>query len=111
MNVTKKELFNMIEALRERLDRIEGRPRGPITMTDLRLACQRGDKSTIHQYWEQFKKENRNGDDLRKRVERPRAEPTNGCGPVMQDAITTGNIIPGYKGHHNGEPHAGPSCR
>jgi hypothetical protein len=46
----------------------------------------------------------------RKRVERPQAEPTNGCGPVMQDATTTGNVIPGYKGHHNGEHHAGPSC-
>jgi hypothetical protein len=54
MNVTKAELFSMIESLQERLDLIEGRPRGPISMTEYRLACYRKDKATMQRYLDQF---------------------------------------------------------
>ena len=56
VNVTKSELFAMIEELRQRLDLIEGRPRGPISMTEARLANERGDKATLQRYLQQFSK-------------------------------------------------------
>jgi hypothetical protein len=54
MNVTKQDLFNMILVLQERLDLIDGRPRGPITMREARLANERGDKATLQLYYRQF---------------------------------------------------------
>ncbi len=57
INVSKEELFNMYMELRERLDLIEGRPRGPITMREARLANERGDKATLQQYYRQFEKQ------------------------------------------------------
>jgi hypothetical protein len=60
-NLTKEELFNMIEALRERLDLLEGRPRGPISMTEARLAQERGDKATVKRFYMQESERLRNG--------------------------------------------------
>ena len=60
-NLTKEELFNMIEALRERLDLLEGRPRGPITLTEARLAKERGDKATVKRFYMQESERLRNG--------------------------------------------------
>jgi len=83
MNVTKKELFDMIIELRERVDALTGKPRGLITMTEARIAGERGDKVTLQLYLDLFKKDPSliakyvNSDISRKRVERPRAEPTN----------------------------------
>jgi hypothetical protein len=54
INVTKEELFNMILKLQERLDLIDGRPRGPISMREARLANERGDKATLQKYYDQF---------------------------------------------------------
>lgn len=56
INVSKEDLFNMILRLQERLDLLEGRPRGPISMTEARLACERKDKATMRLYLEQFEK-------------------------------------------------------
>ena len=61
INVTKADLFNMILRLQEQMDLLVGRPRGPLSMTDLRLAAERGDKATIARYWAQFSKEELQG--------------------------------------------------
>ena len=53
INVTKEELLQRIEALEARLDRLEGRQRGPITMTEYRLACERKDKAMMRRYLDQ----------------------------------------------------------
>lgn len=50
------DLEKRIEALEERLDLLTGKPRGPITMTEYRLANERGDKATVQRYLAQFKK-------------------------------------------------------
>lgn len=50
INVTKEELFDLYMELRERLDLIEGRPRGPISITEARLANERGDKATVKRF-------------------------------------------------------------
>lgn len=51
------DLEKRIEALEERLDLLAGKQRGPITMTEARLACERGDKATVQRYLRQFEKE------------------------------------------------------
>lgn len=81
MNVTKKELFDMIIELRERVDALTGKPQGPITMTEARLANERGDKVTFRRWLDQFKT---HPYVPRKRVERPvpAGKPTNASGPV-----------------------------
>jgi len=56
MTVNKQELLDMILKLQERLDLLEGRPRGEVTMRDYRLACERGDKATMARYLAQFKR-------------------------------------------------------
>jgi len=56
INVTKEELLKRIEALEERLDAIEGRPRGPITMREYRIACERKDRATMRAYLRQEEK-------------------------------------------------------
>lgn len=49
--VTKSELFSMILDLKARLDELEGKPlRGPITMREYRIACERGDKALMACY-------------------------------------------------------------
>ena len=53
INITKQDLFAMIEQLTARLDRLEGRPRGPISMTEARLAKERGDKATVKRFYMQ----------------------------------------------------------
>ena len=58
---SKKEAFRIKNArnyqLRKtRLDRLEGRQRGPITITEARIANERGDKATVQLYMEQYKK-------------------------------------------------------
>lgn len=57
MNVTKKELFDMIIELQERVDALTGKPRGPITMREARLANERGDKVTVKRFNDQYVKE------------------------------------------------------
>lgn len=54
MNITKKELFDMIIDLRARLDALTGIPRGEISMTEARLAHLRGDRVTVELYERQF---------------------------------------------------------
>jgi hypothetical protein len=49
------DLEKRIEALEERLDLLTGKPRGPISMTEYRLACERKDKAMIQRYLDQFK--------------------------------------------------------
>lgn len=61
INITKSELFNMILELRERLDLLAGKPRGPITMTEARLANERGDKVTVELFNKQWVAENMKG--------------------------------------------------
>ena len=55
MNISKEELFKMYVSLRDRLDRLEGHQRGPITMREYRIACERSDKATMRRYLMQFK--------------------------------------------------------
>lgn len=50
------DLEKRIEALEDRFDLLIGKPRGPITMTEARLANERGDKATVKRYLDQFKK-------------------------------------------------------
>lgn len=56
INVTKQELLTRIEALEARLDQLLGWPRGPITMTEYRLACERKDRATMRAYLRQEEK-------------------------------------------------------
>jgi hypothetical protein len=51
------DLEKRIEALEERLDLLTGKPRGPISMTEARLANERGDKATVQRYLRQFEKQ------------------------------------------------------
>lgn len=46
-------LETRIETLETRLDLLLGRPRGPISMTEYRLACERKDRAVMRQYLEQ----------------------------------------------------------
>lgn len=51
-----QHLESRIEALEETVRQLTGRPRGPITMTEARLANERGDKATVQAYYDQFLK-------------------------------------------------------
>lgn len=51
-----KEAMERIEALEARLDLLMGKQRGPITMTEYRLACERKDRAVMRQYLEQEKR-------------------------------------------------------
>ena len=51
------DLEKRIEVLEERLDLLTGKPRGPITMHEARLANERGDKATVQRYLKQFEKQ------------------------------------------------------
>jgi hypothetical protein len=53
MNVTKAELFDMIMELRKCVDLLMGKPRGEISMTEYRIACERRDKATMRRYLDQ----------------------------------------------------------
>lgn len=50
MTPTCHQLFNEICDLKARLDALEGRRRGPITMNEYRIACERGDEVTKRLY-------------------------------------------------------------
>lgn len=54
--ITKEELLQEIISLRNRLDALEGKQRGPITLREYIIAGQRGDKVTMRMYLDQFKK-------------------------------------------------------
>lgn len=49
-----EELENRIDALEHLVNRLLGTPRGPISMTEARLANERGDKATLRRYLAQF---------------------------------------------------------
>jgi hypothetical protein len=94
MTATKKELEDRIARIEERLDALDGKPRGPIDPVAAARAFADGDKSAWNLYQEQRRKEsNLIGKTIpRNRVERPVPEgkPINGCGPVMLPAKERG---------------------
>lgn len=47
------DLEKRIEALEARIDLLMGKPRGPITMTEARLANERGDKAIVRRFEQQ----------------------------------------------------------
>ena len=61
INTTKEELLARIEKLEERIDLLMRKPRGPISMTDYRHACERKDKAVMRVYLEQENERARRG--------------------------------------------------
>ena len=49
-------LETRIDALETRLDELLGRPRGPIIMTEYRIACETGDRETMRRFLKQEEK-------------------------------------------------------
>jgi len=49
-------LENRIDALETRLDELLGRPRGPISLTEYRIACETGDRETMRRFLKQEEK-------------------------------------------------------
>jgi len=55
--MTKLErLETRIESLETRLDDLLGRPRGPISLTEYRIACETGDRETMRRFLKQEEK-------------------------------------------------------
>ena len=54
MNITKQELLKRIEALEARLDSLTGIPRKAISMTEARIARERGDMATYRRFLAQY---------------------------------------------------------
>ena len=46
-------LETRLDALETRLDELLGRPRGPISMTEYRIACETGDRETVRRFLKQ----------------------------------------------------------
>jgi len=46
-------LETRIDALETRLDELLGRPRGPISLTEYRIACETGDRETMRRFLKQ----------------------------------------------------------
>lgn len=53
-----EELEDRIENIERRIDELLGRARGPITMKEYRLACERKDRATMRAYLRQCGEEN-----------------------------------------------------
>lgn len=48
-----EHLETRIDALETRLDELLGRPRGPISLTEYRIACETGDRETMRRFLKQ----------------------------------------------------------
>ncbi len=46
-------LETRLDALETRLDELLGRPKGPISMTEYRIACETGDRETMRRFLKQ----------------------------------------------------------
>ena len=51
--MTKADLQRQIDELRDRLDALTGKPRGPISMTEARIANERGDVAIVNRFNQQ----------------------------------------------------------
>jgi len=49
-------LETRLDALETRLDELLGRPRGPISLTEYRIACETGDRETMRRFLKQEEK-------------------------------------------------------